>query len=151
MWIASAYIYGDGCWVLCLAARASGIYSTNLMRARHPTWFREALQRLFGLLVTHAIRPRVAERISFDEVAEAHPRLEAGGPEGKLVLCLDFRLRRIGGGLALHPVPTCTLDETKVRNGGKPARLIAVRRMAAYDAERKLGGEIGSFRFAPES
>jgi NADPH:quinone reductase len=37
------------------------------------------LERLFGLLATRAIRPRVAERISFDEVAEAHRRLEAGG------------------------------------------------------------------------
>jgi hypothetical protein len=35
----------------------------------------------------HAIRPRVAERISFDQVADAHRRLEAGGLEGKLVLC----------------------------------------------------------------
>ena len=45
----------------------------------------EDLERLFGLLATRAIRPRVAERISFDEVAEAHRRLEAGGLEGKLV------------------------------------------------------------------
>ena len=36
------------------------------------------------------IRPRVAERISFDAVAEAHRRLEAGGLEGKLVLCPDL-------------------------------------------------------------
>ena len=60
------------------------------MRARHPAWFREDLERLFGLLATGAIRPRVAERISFDEVAEAHRRLEAGGLEGKLVLCPDL-------------------------------------------------------------
>src|SRR5206468_1453150 len=48
------------------------IYSINLMRARHPAWFREDLRRLFELLATRAIRPRVAERISFDEVAEEH-------------------------------------------------------------------------------
>ena len=34
------------------------------------------------------------ERISFDEVAEAHRRLEAGGLEGKLVLCPDLPPRR---------------------------------------------------------
>ena len=50
------------------------IYSINLMRALHPTWFREDLERLFGLLETRAIQPRIAERISFDEVAEAHRR-----------------------------------------------------------------------------
>ena len=43
-----------------------------------------------GLLATRAIRPRVAARISFDEVAEAHRRLEAGGLDGKLVLCPDL-------------------------------------------------------------
>jgi NADPH:quinone reductase-like Zn-dependent oxidoreductase len=57
------------------------------MRARHPAWFKEDLGRLFRLLETRAIRPRVAERISFDEVADAHRRIEAGGLEGKLVLC----------------------------------------------------------------
>jgi NADPH2:quinone reductase len=57
------------------------------MRARHPSWFKEDLERLFGLLATGAIRPRVADRISFDEVTEAHRRLEAGDLLGKLVLC----------------------------------------------------------------
>jgi NADPH:quinone reductase len=65
-------------------------YSINLMRARHPAWFREDLERLFALLGAGAIRPRVAERISFHEVVEAHRRLEAGGLEGKLVLCPDL-------------------------------------------------------------
>ncbi len=63
------------------------LYSINAMRAQHPDWFREDLERLLGLLATGAIRPRVAERISFEEVAEAHRRLEAGGLEGKIVLC----------------------------------------------------------------
>ena len=69
-------------------------YSINVMRARHPTWFREDLERLFGLLAARAIRPRVAERISFDEVAEAHRHLEEGGLDGKLVLCPDLSSRR---------------------------------------------------------
>ena len=41
-----------------------------------------------------AIRPRIAERISFDQIAEAHRRLEAGGLEGKLVLCPELASRR---------------------------------------------------------
>ena len=65
------------------------VYSINLMRARHPTWFKEDLERLFGLLAARTIRPRVAGRISFDEVIEAHRRIEAGGLDGKLVLCPD--------------------------------------------------------------
>ena len=63
------------------------IYSINAMRARHPAWFRDDLERLIGMLARQAIRPGVAERISFDGVADAHRRLEAGGLDGKLVLC----------------------------------------------------------------
>jgi NADPH:quinone reductase-like Zn-dependent oxidoreductase len=59
--------------------------------AGHPAWFREDLERLFEMLATQAVRPRVAERISFDEVPEAHRRLEAGGLDGKLVLCPSVR------------------------------------------------------------
>jgi NADPH:quinone reductase-like Zn-dependent oxidoreductase len=74
-------------WRLLPGGKRARFYSVNAMRARHPAWFKEDLERLFGLLATGAIRPRVAERISFDEVAEAHRRLEAGGLLGKLVLC----------------------------------------------------------------
>lgn len=63
------------------------LYSINLMRALHPAWFRKDLEYLFGLLASGVIRPRVAGRISFDEVAQAHRRLEQGGLEGKLILC----------------------------------------------------------------
>jgi NADPH2:quinone reductase len=93
MWIARVYL-----WRRLLSWFPGGkrvrVYSINVMRALHPAWFREDLERLFGLLATRAIQPRVAERISFDEVAEAHRRLEAGGLEGKLVLCPDLPSRR---------------------------------------------------------
>ena len=63
------------------------------MRLQHPAWFTEDLKRLFALLASSVIKPRVAERISLDQVAEAHRRLEAGGLEGKLVLCPDLPSR----------------------------------------------------------
>lgn len=66
------------------------VYSINLMRARHPDWFRTDLARLFDLLAAGAVRPRVAGRIAFEEVADAHRRVEAGGLDGKLVLCPDL-------------------------------------------------------------
>jgi NADPH:quinone reductase-like Zn-dependent oxidoreductase len=74
-------------WRLLPGGKRARFYSVNAMRARHPAWFKEDLERLFGLLATGAIRPRVADRIAFEEVPEAHRRLEAGGLEGKLVLC----------------------------------------------------------------
>jgi NADPH:quinone reductase-like Zn-dependent oxidoreductase len=81
-------------WRLLPGGKSARFYSVNAMRARHPKWFKEDLERLFGLLATGAIRPRVADRIPFDEVAEAHRRLEAGGLQGKLVLCPDLPSRR---------------------------------------------------------
>jgi NADPH:quinone reductase-like Zn-dependent oxidoreductase len=93
MWIARVYLWRRvRSWVP--GGKRIYPYSINLMRALHPAWFREDLERLFGLLAAGAIQPRVAERISFDEVAEAHRRLEAGGLEGKLVLCPDLPSRR---------------------------------------------------------
>jgi NADPH:quinone reductase-like Zn-dependent oxidoreductase len=89
MWIARLYLrrWSPG-------GKRAHFYSINVLRARHPAWFREDLERLLGLLATRAIKPRVAGRIAFDEVAEAHRRLEAGGLEGKLVLCPDLPSRR---------------------------------------------------------
>jgi len=81
MWIARLYV-----WRWLPGGKRACFYSINMMRARHPAWFREDLERLFELLETGTIRPRVAKRISLDEVAEAHVRLEAGGLKGKLVL-----------------------------------------------------------------
>jgi NADPH2:quinone reductase len=85
MWIARLYL-----WRWLPGGKHAQFYSINVMRARHPGWFREDLEQLFSLLANRAIQPRVAERISFDEVPEAHRRLEEGGLEGKLVLCPDL-------------------------------------------------------------
>ncbi len=89
MWVARLYLRS---WLP--GGKRARFYSINVMRARHPAWFREDLERLFELLATGAISPRVAGRISFDEVVEAHRRLEGGGLEGKLVLCPDLVSRR---------------------------------------------------------
>ena len=66
------------------------IYSINLMRARHPAWFKADLDRLFGMLASRSIRPRVSQRISFDEIVDAHRRVESGGLDGKIVLCPEL-------------------------------------------------------------
>jgi NADPH:quinone reductase-like Zn-dependent oxidoreductase len=89
MWIGRLYL-----WRWLPGGRRACFYSINAMRLQHPAWFREDLERLFALLAGGVIQPRVAERISLEEVAEAHRRLEAGGLEGKLVLCPDLPPRR---------------------------------------------------------
>jgi NADPH:quinone reductase-like Zn-dependent oxidoreductase len=88
MWIGRLYL-----WRWLPGGKRARFYSINLMRAQHPAWFREDLERLFGLLASGTIRPRIAERISFDRVAEAHRRIEAGGLEGKLILCPNLLSR----------------------------------------------------------
>ena len=88
-WLARIYLWRRVRSWLPGGKRVS-LYSINLMRAQHPDWFREDLGRLFGLLAAGAIRPRVARRVSFDEVIDAHRRLEEGGLDGKLVLCPDL-------------------------------------------------------------
>ena len=81
----------EPCAGVVWAARRGGkrvrLYSINLMRARHPAWFKQDLGHLFELLAKGAIRPRVARRIGFEEIVEAHRQLEAGGLAGKIVLC----------------------------------------------------------------
>jgi NADPH:quinone reductase-like Zn-dependent oxidoreductase len=77
-------------WGLLPGGKRTHFYSINVMRARHPEWFKEDLAHLFELLKQGTIHPRVAERISFDAVADAHRRLEAGGLEGKIVLCPEL-------------------------------------------------------------
>lgn len=80
--IARMYLWG---WMP--GGKRTRFYSINVMRAQHPEWFKQDLAYLFELLKEGRIQPRVAERITFDQVGEAHRRLETGGLEGKLVLC----------------------------------------------------------------
>lgn len=77
-------------WGLLPGGKRTLFYSINVMRARHPDWFKQDLAHLFELLKSGAIHPRVAERISFEQVPDAHRRLEAGGLEGKIVLCPEL-------------------------------------------------------------
>jgi len=80
--IARMYLWG---WLP--GGKRTRFYSINAMRARHPDWFKQDLAHLFELLNKGRIKPKIAERISFADVPNAHRRLEAGGLEGKLVLC----------------------------------------------------------------
>ena len=74
-------------WGWLPGGKRTRFFSINAMRARHPEWFKEDLAHLFELLRQGRIRPKVAERIGLSQIVEAHRRLEAGGLEGKLVVC----------------------------------------------------------------
>jgi NADPH:quinone reductase-like Zn-dependent oxidoreductase len=83
--------YGQALFKRMLCGKRTRVYSINLMRMRHPAWFRRDLEWLFALLAKGTIRPRIAERISFAEVAQGYRRIESGGLDGKLVLCPDLQ------------------------------------------------------------
>jgi len=85
-WVVPLYLWRRllGCWP---GARQLRLYSINLMRARHPDWFQQDLEALFGLLASHAIAPRIAGKIAFEGIVDAYRRIEGGGLDGKLVLC----------------------------------------------------------------
>jgi NADPH:quinone reductase-like Zn-dependent oxidoreductase len=73
-------------WNEFSGGRSTSFFSITAMRKRHPGWYRADLDELFGMLKRGAIRPKVAERIGLDAVADAHARIERGGLEGKIVL-----------------------------------------------------------------
>jgi NADPH:quinone reductase len=73
-------------WNAFSGRRSASFYSITAEREQHPDWFRADLEALLALLARGVIRPRVAERIGLDAVADAHTRIERGGLDGKLVL-----------------------------------------------------------------
>lgn len=73
-------------WNTFSRGRSARFFSITTLRKRHPDWFVADLGRLLGMLKRGEIKPRVAERIALDAVADAHTRIERGGLEGKIVL-----------------------------------------------------------------
>jgi hypothetical protein len=72
MWLARQYL--EYLWKWLPRGKRARIYSINAMRARHPAWFQEDLERLFGMLKSRTIQPRGTERISCDDVPVALKR-----------------------------------------------------------------------------
>jgi NADPH:quinone reductase-like Zn-dependent oxidoreductase len=73
-------------WNTFSGGRSASFFSITPLRKKHPDWFVTDLSQLLGMLKRGEIKPRVAERITLDAVADAHTRIERGGLEGKIVL-----------------------------------------------------------------
>ena len=73
-------------WNTFSGGRSTSFFSITSLRKKHPDWFVADLAQLLGMLKRGEIKPRVAERIPLDAVADAHTRIERGGLEGKIVL-----------------------------------------------------------------
>jgi NADPH2:quinone reductase len=73
-------------WNTFSTKRSTSFYSITSLRRKQPDWFVTDLDHLLDLLRRGDIRPRIADRIGLDAVAEAHARIERGGLDGKIVL-----------------------------------------------------------------
>ena len=62
------------------------VYSIQMLKRRHPDWFREDLKTLFNLLARGEIDPIVAEALPLEQAALAHERLSSRSVIGKIVL-----------------------------------------------------------------
>jgi NADPH:quinone reductase-like Zn-dependent oxidoreductase len=76
-------------WNTFSHGQSARFFSVTSARTRHPDWFVADLGALLGMLLRGEIKPRVAQRIALDGVAEAHTRIERGGLEGKVILVPD--------------------------------------------------------------
>ena len=65
------------------------LYSIQMLKRRHPSWFREDLEELLTLLSDGRIQPLVAARFPLREAAKAQEMLAAGSTVGKLVLTFE--------------------------------------------------------------
>ena len=59
------------------------------MRRRHPAWYREDVGRLFSMLASGELRPRVFDRVPLERAADALARIARGEVKGKVVVELD--------------------------------------------------------------
>lgn len=62
------------------------IYSIQMLKRRHPDWFRHDLTKLFDLLRRGDLKPLIERRLPLEQAALAHELVAQGGTVGKIVL-----------------------------------------------------------------
>jgi NADPH2:quinone reductase len=78
-------LYIAGGWLLPGRKRVVP-YSIQTLKRLKPSWFRQDLIALFGLLQQQDIKPLIAQRFPLTEARQAHELLGRGGVIGKIVL-----------------------------------------------------------------
>lgn len=64
-------------------------FNVNDNRKKNPTWFKEDLAAIYDYAVQGKLQPVIWKRMPLEEAAEAHRLIEAGKPQGKIVLVTD--------------------------------------------------------------
>jgi NADPH2:quinone reductase len=62
------------------------IYSIQMLKRRHPDWFRQDLTTLFDLLRRGQLKPIVDRKLPLEQAALGQELLVKGGTVGKIVL-----------------------------------------------------------------
>ncbi|MFO7803111.1 MAG: zinc-binding dehydrogenase, partial [Desulfovermiculus sp.] len=75
-------------WNILPNGRSALFYSIGALKKKHPDWFSEDLQALFGLLAEGRIKPVISRRMPLAEVKYAHELIENASVQGKLVLSI---------------------------------------------------------------
>ena len=69
--------------------RFAKFYSIGALKKKHPEWFSEDLQALFGLLADEKIKPVISKKMPLSEARIAHQILEKAGVQGKIILTVN--------------------------------------------------------------
>jgi NADPH2:quinone reductase len=69
-----------------LRGRRGTFYGITALYRKDPRPFHEDLPKLFALMSSRSIAPRIALQLPLDKAREANARIEAGGVDGKIVL-----------------------------------------------------------------
>lgn len=73
-------------WHWCPNRKSTAFFSIGATRKQHPEWFREDVADLFRLLQDGKVDPSIDQVIKLEDIPEAHRRIEAGEPVGKIVV-----------------------------------------------------------------
>jgi NADPH:quinone reductase-like Zn-dependent oxidoreductase len=73
-------------WNMLPNGRKASFYSIGDLRKKNPTWFKEDLGALFGLLKDGKIQPSIERRMKLGDAKEAHELIEQAAVNGRIVL-----------------------------------------------------------------
>ncbi len=72
-------------WNILPNNKKTSFYSIGAMRKKHPEWFKNDLQTLFGLLAKGKIHPVIAAHYPLEKVKEVHNLIENTAVKGKII------------------------------------------------------------------
>jgi len=76
-------------WNILPNGRQASFYSIGDLRKKNPSWFKEDLGLLFGLLKEGKIKPSIEKRLKLEDAAQAHELIEQAAVKGRIVLIVN--------------------------------------------------------------